>query len=500
MNSQGVPKASGGNGPARAEDVLYAMSDEQILGMGEEVASDEWRVASEEEARLLEEADSAGKGGGRDSFRPGRNLRSAAAAGAASARNDNVLNGADGNNALGNGGKRNEAAGNAGAVKNSAGTDSVEPPAWLVRMMEDPQAGGEARDFWEGILRARAEGAAYRAAIASPAEARALKELYPGGVSEARAAAERARQLERIDRAFFGAAGMPAEESAVARTELAQTMMREDPAAFREMVAAGVKILQEATEAQRHGGREGEGDVAPPGIYPDRVGRVASAAGNEGAPKDAGLPARPGQVPPGATQEDRSARAAEDNAQLAAYGAFERGANEELERSVGGAIARTLEMALPNLRAGDAAGSAAGLQGRLGPMIRAEVESGLKGDRQLGAQVEQILASRRFDGAAREQVVRLIGERARQLVPGAARRVLNEWTQTALAARRGRAAQGESAEGRVDAARAAGGRESSPQRAMDKSSERAGVARNDSGGRAARIDYRKMSDEQILDS
>jgi len=473
MNLQGVPNASGGNGSAGAEDVLYAMSDEQILGMGEEVASDEWRVASEEEAKLLEETGASGTGV--------RGEHSDTAVASAPARED---------------------AGRDGAAKSAAVTDSVEPPAWLVRMMEDPQAGGEARDFWQGILQARAEGAAYRAAIASPEEARALKELYPGGVSEARTAAERARQLEQIDRAFFGAAGMRPEESAAARTELARTMMREDPGAFREMVAAGVRILQEATEAQRHGGREG--DVAPPFS-------VASGAGDEGARRDATereASEKDARLKPGATQGDPSARVAEENARLAAYGAFERGANEELERSVGGAIARTLEMALPNLRAGDAAGggagrSGAGLQERLGAMIRAEVEAGLKGDRQLGAQVEQILAARRFDGAAREQVVRVIGERARQLVPGAARRVLNEWTQTALAARRGRSAQGESVAERIDVARAAGEREVPRQRAGEGRSERGGAAgedgRKESGGRGGRIDYRKMSDEQILD-
>jgi hypothetical protein len=486
MSSQSVPNTSGGNGQAGPEDVLYAMSDEQILGMGEEVASDEWRVASEEEAKLLEETDAPVK--------DGQGKGSAATVASASARDD---------------AGRDGTAGNAGAVKNSPATDSVEPPAWLVRMMEDPQAGGEARNFWEGILRARAEGAAYRAAIASPEEARAIKELYPGGVNEARAAAERARQLEQIDRAFFGAAGMRPEESAAARTELARTMMREDPGAFREMVAAGVRLLEEANgtaplrmaaaagaaDQREFGGADG----APPF-------RVASGAGNEGARRDA--TEKDARLKPGATQEDRSARAAEENAQLAAYSAFERGANEELERSVGGAIARTLEMALPNLRAGDAAGSGAGrsgagLQERLGAMIRAEVEAGLKGDQQLGAQVEQILASRRFDGASREQVVRLIGERARQLVPGAARRVLNEWTQTALAARRGRSAQGESATERIDAARAVGERESPRQRTGENRPERGNAVReagrNDGGGRTGRIDYRKMSDEQILE-
>ena len=65
----------------------------------------------------------------------------------------------------------------------------LEPPPWLAAQMKDPWGGEEAREFWDGVQQAKTEAAAYRAAFASPEDARALKELYPGGVSEARAAA-----------------------------------------------------------------------------------------------------------------------------------------------------------------------------------------------------------------------------------------------------------------------------------------------------------------------
>src|SRR5579864_7941449 len=65
--------------------------------------------------------------------------------------------------------------------------DSTEPPPWLAAQMKDPWGGEEAREFWDGVQQARSEAAAYRAAFASPEDARALKELHPGGVNEARA-------------------------------------------------------------------------------------------------------------------------------------------------------------------------------------------------------------------------------------------------------------------------------------------------------------------------
>src|SRR5712691_3320042 len=122
----------------------------------------------------------------------------------------------------------------------------AEPPAWLAAQMKDPWSGEEAKELWNGVQQARQEAAAYRAAFATPEDARALKELYPGGVSEARAAAERAKVLDDFDRAYFGGAGKSAQEVSASRAQLAQTMLREDPAAFREMVFAGLRALEES--------------------------------------------------------------------------------------------------------------------------------------------------------------------------------------------------------------------------------------------------------------
>src|SRR5439155_337962 len=145
------------------------------------------------------------------------------------------------------------------------------------------------------------------------------------------------------------------------------------------------------------------------------------------------------------------------------YAAFEKSANEDLERSVGGAIERTLAQALPSLEhrntpgqagaqrsAGSAQDRATPLRERLSASVRAEVEKALQGDRQLGEQVAQILSSRSFDNGTRVQIVRLIGERAQQLVPVAAKRVLNEWTQTTLSAHRANTQRADSAALRAD--------------------------------------------------
>jgi hypothetical protein len=99
----------------------------------------------------------------------------------------------------------------------------------------------------------------------------------------------------------------------------------------------------------------------------------------------------------------------------------------------------------------------------------------------------------------RAQVVRLIGERAQQLVPSAAKRALNDWTQTTLAAHRGKNARSNAATVRREVTPAApgpgnlkahDGRQKEPARAT-RSNER--------GASKGRVDCRKLSDDQILD-
>jgi hypothetical protein len=378
--------------------------------------------------------------------------------------------------------------------------DAAEPPAWLAAQMKDPWGGEEAREFWDGVQQARTEAAAYRAAFATPEDARALKELYPGGVSEARAAAERARLLDEVDRAYFGAAGNSPEQLSASRAQLAQRMLREDPAAFREMVEAGIRALQEAAGSQGATTKSLASAVSDASASASPSGKNASVVGAQHAAPLLG-------------------NVSANEAHVAAYAAFERAANEDLERSVGAAIERTLAQALPSFeqhnmpgqaRRGEQAGAhrAAPLQERLASSVRAEVEKALQGDRQLGEQVAQILASRRFDNDARAQIVRLIGERAQQLVPGAAKRVLNDWTQTTLAAHRGSTQRADAASTRTEVAPARPevyGRVSVPahpagtekaharQQNLPRSSGQAGATRSQP------INYRKLSDEQILE-
>jgi len=465
MNQQ-TTSTTGSNGESSLHD-LFALTDEQILEIepeGEALPSQPNGTASaviSGEARnpsSSETADEAARSN-RDSSSP------------SAPRND----------------------GAEASSRNLALTSNdAEPPPWLAAQMKDPWTGEEARELWNGVQQAKS-AAAYRAAFANPEDARALKELYPGGVNEARAAAERARVLDDIDRAYFGAPGKSAQKVSVSRAQLAQTMLRENPAAFREMVFAGLRALEEPG-AQTGSSVGSRFSTTPAATESTAAQTVVSAAQTQGGLKS----------PPDASAQAQADKRATDNeARLAAYASFEKAANEDLERSIGGAIERALNQALPNVGritqdASSQAGQAPPLQARLSAAIRQDVEAALKGDRQLGEQVAQILSGRRLDDETRRQVVRLIGERAQQLVPVAAKRVLNDWTQTTLSAHRSKSTRADAASTRREVAPVSG----------EPSRNRMGntVAATPSPGRsdarkasAGRVDYRKLSDEQILD-
>jgi hypothetical protein len=326
---------------------------------------------------------------------------------------------------------------------------TMEPPPWLAKQMKDPWAGEEARELWEGVQRAQAEAAEFKQVFEKP--------------EAARTAAERARALDEFDAAYFGAAGKSAEETSTARVALAQRMLREDPTAFAEMVAAGVKALEEARK------------------------QGSTVAATQSATANAATGATNGSSTQEANQEAQR--------QLAAYSAFEKAANADLERSVGSAIERTLQQALPS--SGRADGEA--LKARLTSSVRQEIEKALQGDRQLGEQVAQVLSARRFDETARVQVVRLINERAQQLVPSATKRVLHDWTQTTLATASGKNARSETAvERRELAPAAASARAASAPTGKQKESPRTARS-SDIAAPRGRVDYRKLSDDQILE-
>jgi hypothetical protein len=113
--------------------------------------------------------------------------------------------------------------------------------------------------------------------------------------------------------------------------------------------------------------------------------------------------------------------------------------------------------------------------------IYRELDSTLRSNRQLAQQMRDAFRSGALDADHQLALVSLVTGRARQALPGVAKRVLNEWTSTLVAANNDRRARQRAAEHRVDIA-GSGGTGSDGSRSMTPRD----------------IDYRRMSDSDIL--
>src|SRR6266478_6532530 len=102
-------------------------------------------------------------------------------------------------------------------------------PQWMVAAAGDPKHGAEAQRLWQ-------EHQAFRASFSSPDEARAMKELFPGGAQEAQTLRHAAQAVDQLDAAIYSG-------DARAQSEVVAELARANPAAFRQLFSEAAKVL-----------------------------------------------------------------------------------------------------------------------------------------------------------------------------------------------------------------------------------------------------------------
>lgn len=356
------------------------------------------------------------------------------------------------------------------SLRPDAGRDGVYPersrgtrndsqaaaPEWLQPLLADPRAGREAQALWT--------------------QHQAYREMFPS-VAEAQQAVARAQQLAALDGAYFGG-------DARAQAGLAESLYRDDPRAFTDMLSAGARVLitRDPAAFAAFLGQFRQADVAAPFRAPQSGtdgGLKPAATPTDGTLKRAATQIADGALKGAATQAELERQRAEMDwrrGEFAAeqYAAFQERANDGVVAQVRQRIEQSLASALPSSVPENA-------RRRIAEDIFSEINTTLQADRELGRQVTALVQQWRFDDAAREQVVRLIYGRARALVPAVAKRIVGDWTASLVAAQRARAEKQNAAARRADLV--GGG-------AMES------VARRPLSPRE--VDYSQLSDEQIL--
>ena len=319
-----------------------------------------------------------------------------------------------------------------GSGLSDADNESAEPPG-ANGERENP---GEAPGANPELKRAWQEAQAYREAFATP--------------EEARAATVALADLDRMDALFFSA--RPEDHA-----ELARTVADLDPKAFASLARA---MADHA--AQSRFGRA---------LHARRDPSAASLPRDDGAMNGAAAPVAEHR---GAASPEAGAQEAQGAGPTQAQAEFFHAANAAAVQGVLNAIESQAERLLPE-------GISKSARNRLVGEIYRELDGTLRANRQLAGQLREAFRSGALDAEHQRAIVSMITGRARQALPGVAKRVLNEWTSAVVAANQDRHARQRAAERRVDIA-GSGGAGNEGRRTMTPRD----------------IDYKRMSDADIL--
>jgi hypothetical protein len=297
----------------------------------------------------------------------------------------------------------------------------------------------------QGIREEAAEPESLRAALDSNPElrqawqdARAYRETF-ATPEEARAATALLADIDHMDSLFFSR--RPEDH-----VTLARAVASLDPAAFASLAKAMNGL---AAETQRHAENPTEAK-----------GTEQGRGNNENANAVASTP----------STADGLGR----NVATAAQEEFFHATNAAAVQSVLDAIESQVERLLPESASKSA-------RNRVVGEIYRELDNTLRSNRQLAQQMREAFRSGALDADHQRAIVSLISGRARQALPGVAKRVLNEWTSTVVAANQDRRARQRAAERRVDIAGSNG---------AGNDGRRPTTPRD--------IDYARMSDADIL--
>lgn len=358
-------------------------------------------------------------------------------------------------------------AADAASPAESSGESLPGPPEEFRAALEEHP---ELRSAWE-------DAAAYRESFASPEEAREATRLVG--------------DLNRLDALFFSS--RPEDHA-----ELARVVSELDPAAATSLAWALSRI---ATEAQSHrdskeGTRDGNaalsnvarllrgegsaetstnlGSKDTPFLSagPSYIADAGASQERAGEPNSA--TARPSDKSRAADRESQTTSHDSRNSITPAQSEFFHAANAATVEGVLDAIHAQVDRLLPE-------GTSQAARNRVVGEIYRELDTSLRSNRQLSGQLRQAFKSGTLDAAHQRSIVSLITSRARQALPGVAKRVMNEWTAALVSSGADRRARQRAAESRVDIG---------------------GSGRSGAEGRRAlsprEIDYSRLSDADIL--
>jgi len=331
---------------------------------------------------------------------------------------------------------------------NAHGNSTASDPAQFQAIFE---SNPELRDAWR-------DAQSFREIFPDVESARAIQKLFPT-LEDARAANSQVADLARLDTLFFS-------NRPESHAELAAAIYRLNPTAFRNLAQTMNAIVSPIGDRVQTPAPTGptsaatvqsDGERVTGAFAPNRNGEPNSSSQRiEGRPQDGSEDSHP-QQPITAAHEH----------------AFFHETNAAAVEGVLSSIQTQLDRLLPE-------GTPQNTRQRLTGEIYREIDATLQSNRAFGQQLRQAFRRGQLTPENQRAIVGMVVGRAKQALPGIAKRVLSEWTSGVVAHAGARQERQRNAAKRVDIAGGAPGGDS-PRALMPKD-----------------IDYRRMSDNDIL--
>lgn len=309
-------------------------------------------------------------------------------------------------------------------------TDIADDLKWMRPLLNDKAFGPKLQSMKDRLL-------SYQELFPKVADARAYKELIQGGPEELKSLIAKSKEVDEMDLQYFS-------HDPDQQKGFAQNLYRDDPEAFQSMVQIGLDLIkgqspQEYAYLTQHlvGNSLGEEKVWD---WLEYIHEAATKAGDEnvaqllnqfaGVFQKYGLGPRTAQDPSMTLVNQQRSELEQRYQQLESERRrdFNSAVDQSVQSNLDADVTGQLLKLLP--KASD------GLRGRIAKDVHSEIQSAINGDAGLKLRLSNLMRTGGINRQTQEQVANLLTSKAKQIMPGAVKRVVNEYTASVMASRK----------------------------------------------------------------
>lgn len=322
--------------------------------------------------------------------------------------------------------------------------EPVDDLKWMRPLLNDKVFGPKLQSMHDRLL-------AFQELYPTVADARAVKELLPQGLEELKALVAQKQETDEMDLQFFGG-------DLDQQREYLQNLKRESPESFQSAVQIGLELIkaespQEWAYLTNHStGESLRADKTWEWLEYIHEKAVASGATEVASLLDqfAGLFQKYG-LGPSPNQDPNQALINRQRSELEVkYQKLESERQRDFNQAADAAVQGALDTEINGQLAKLLPKISDGLRSRIAKDVHSAIQSSISADAALKLRLANLMRSGGINRQTQEQVVNLLTSKAKQILPGAVKKIVNEYTASVMASRNEVTAKQNQAATRVD--------------------------------------------------